>query len=454
MASSTGMNNAVRSFCLVLLTLLVPASFPAAPIQETEPNTLGFEFQEHHLRNGLRVILSADDRLPLVTVVVAYGAGTVRERPGQEGLAFLLENLMFRGSENVSPLQHIGFVQKVGGDLNAMTNPDRTLFFQNLPSNSLALALWLESDRMKSLAITPAAIEITRTDLIREHQERLASDPYLGSFAWFDALLYPDDFYGHPLINAGEDMKNLTEKEILDFHQTYYVPNNAVLCIVGNIDIAETQELIARYFDTIPPGYDIPAFPVPAFRQDGQVVRNLSSIQASSFGFHLGFRFYPLQTGDAYSLKILEYLLLRGETSRLRNRLLRHDLTAHYLSGGLENRGGVLGLKIFCLNNNADMVEKSEKAILSEIDRLQTNPVSTGELNKAKKLFKMDYLRSQSTNLGRALFLVDAAFSGKPLSALGSELDKYMKVNPPTLKALIGRHFTPRNRVILELKKK
>ena len=453
MAPSPGLNKAARSLFLILLTLLVPASSPAVPVQDAAPNTLGFEFQEHRLRNGLRVILSVDDRLPLVTVVVAYGAGTVREQPGQAGLAYLLENLMFRGSENVGPLQHVGFVQKVGGDLNAMTTPDRTQFFQTLPSNSLALALWLESDRMKSLAITPASIEITRTDLIREHQERLASDPYLGSFAWFDSLLYPDYFFGHPLIEAGEEMRNITEKEILGFHEIFYVPNNAVLCIVGNIDIAGTRELVARYFDTIPPGYDIPPPPVPLFRQDGAVAQSLSGIVASSSGFHLGFRFYPLQTGDAYSLKILEYVLLKGETSRLRNRLLRRDFTAHYLSGGLENRGGVLGLKIFCLNNNADMVERSEKAILSEIDRLRTNPISPDEMAKARKLFKMDYLRSQSTNLGRALFLVDAAFSGKPLNVLGGELDKYMKVNPLTLMGLVNRHFTLRNRVILELGK-
>jgi zinc protease len=454
MTSSPVMNKAARSFLLIFLSLLVPASFPAAPIQDTAPSTLGFEFREYRLRNGLRVILSVDDRLPLVTVVVAYGAGTVREQPGQAELAYLLENLMFRGSENVGPLQHVGFVQKVGGELNATTTPDRTQFFQTLPSNSLALALWLESDRMKSLAITPASIEVTRTDLIREHQERLASDPYLGSFAWFDTLLYPDYLFGHPLIEAGEEMRNITEKEIVDFHQTYYVPNNAVLCIVGNIDIAGTRELVAKYFDTIPPGYDIPPPPVPVFHQDGAVVRNLTGIMVSSPGFHMGFRCYPLQTGDAYSLKILEYILLKGETSRLRNRLLRRDLTAHDLSGGLENRSGVLGLKIFCLNNNADMVERSEKAILSEIDRLGRNPVSPEEMAKAKKLFKMDYLRSQSTNLGRALFLVDAALSGKPMSFLGEELDKYMKVHPLSLTGLITRHFSPRNRVILELGQK
>ena len=451
MTSSTGINKAARSLLLILLALLVPASFPAAPVQDTAPNTLGFEFQEHRLRNGLRVILSVDGRLPLVTVAVAYGAGTMREKPGQEGLAYLLENLMFQGSENVSPLQHVGFVQKVGGDLNATTTLDRALFYQTLPSNYLALALWLESDRMKSLAITPAAIEKTRADLLKEHQDRLASDPYLESFALFDSLLYPDFPYGHPLIGAGMEMWGLTESDVLTFHRTYYVPDNAVLCIVGNIDIAGTRELVARYFDSIPPGLDIPAPPLPDFRQENEVVVIRSGVPASVAGFHLGYRFTPLQTGDAYSLKILEYLLLKGKTSRLMDRLLNRDRTAQHFSGTLEDRRGVLALKIFCLNNNAVMVERSEKAVLSEIDRLRTNSVSPDEMAKAKRLFKMDYLRSQSTNLGRALFLVDAAFSGKPMNALGGELDKYMRVNPSALISLVNRHFNLRNRVILEL---
>ncbi|MBE3131398.1 MAG: insulinase family protein, partial [Acidobacteria bacterium] len=295
------MHKAARS--LVLMTLLVAASFPAATAQETAPNTLGFEFQEHRLRNGLRVILSMDGRLPIVTVAVAYGAGTIREQPGQEGLAYLLENLMFQGSENVGPLQHVGFVQRVGGDLNATTTPDRALFYQTLPSNYLALALWLESDRMKSLAITPAAIEKTRADLLNEHQDRLASDPYLESFALFDSLLFPDFPYGHTLIGTGMEMGDLTESDVLAFHRTYYVPDNAVLCIVGNIDIARTKELVARYFDSIPPGMNIPAPPRPVFKKENDAVVRIAGIPAAGVGFHMGFRFYPLQAGDAYSLR-------------------------------------------------------------------------------------------------------------------------------------------------------
>ncbi|MCX6571192.1 MAG: pitrilysin family protein [Candidatus Aminicenantes bacterium] len=445
------MHKATCSLILILLTLLVPASFPAVPAQKTALNTLGFEFQEHRLRNGLRVILSVDSSLPLVTVAVAYGAGTIREQPGQEGLAYLLENLMFQGSENVCPLQHVGFVQRVGGDLNATTTPDRALFYQTLPSNYLALALWLESDRMKSLAITPAAIEKTRADLLNEHQDRLASDPYLESFALFDSLLFPDFPYGHTLIGTGLEMRGFTEADVLTFHRTYYVPDNAVLCIVGNIDIAGTRELVAKYFDSIPPGMNIPAPPRPVFKKENDAVVRIAGIPAAGAGFHMGFRFSPLQAGDMYSLRILEYLLLKGETSRIRNRLLRRDLTARYLSGALEERLSVSALKIFCLNTNAVMAARSQKAILSEIDKLRTNPVSQDELNKAKRRFKVDYLNRLSTRLGRALFLVDAALAGTGLDSLDGELDKYLRVSPPALTALVNKYFIPQNRVVLEI---
>jgi zinc protease len=443
------MNKMIRPFFLLLI--LGSAGLPAVGGQDAVQGAIRFPIQDYRLRNGLRVILSEDSRLPLVAVAVAYGAGTLREKPGQEGLAYLLENLMFQGSENVSPLQHVGFIQKVGGDLNATTTPDKALFYETLPSNYLSLALWLESDRMRSLAITPVAVERTRSDLIRGHQDRLASDPYLASFIQFDTLLYPDVLYGHPLILTGENMLALTEAEILAFHNAYYVPNNAVLCIVGNIDAAKTKELVARYFDTVPPGGDVPSSLPPVFRSGNEAVVRSAGITAPGAGFHMGFRFYPLQTGDACTLRILEYHLLEGETSRLRNRLLKKDLTARYLSGALEERGDVSALKIFCLNNNAVMVDRSEKAILSEIDKLKTNLISQEELNKAKRRFKMDFLDRLSTNRGRALFLVDAAFVGRNLDTLGEELDNCLRIGPQTLQTFVIRNFVPKNRVVLEL---
>ena len=311
----------------------------------------------------------------------------------------------------------------------------------------LALALWLESDRMKSLVITPAAIERTRSDLLREHEERVAADPYLETFSEFDSILFPDPLYGHPLIGAG--MADLVETEILEFHRTYYVPGNAVLCIVGNIDAARTRELVARYFDSIPPGLDIPFPPRPVFRPQSDAVVRKVRIPSASAGFHMGFRFFPLQAGDAECVRILQYVLLEGETSRLRARLLRRDLTARYITGGVDERPSIATLKLFCLATNAIMIARSEKSILTEIDKLKLN-VSQDEINKARRRFETDYFDRLSTNLGKALFFVDAVFAGKRLDGLGGDLAAVLSVSPQTLQAFTSRYFTPQNRVVLE----
>jgi len=441
------MNRTARAI-IILASVVLPTLQTAGSQDAAAPGSLPFSFQEYRLRNGLRVILSEDARLPLVTVAVGYGAGTLREKPGQEGLAYLLENLMFQGSENVSPLQHVSFVQKVGGELNATTTPDKALFYETLPSNQLALALWLESDRMKSLVITPAAIERTRSDLLREHQDRVAADPYLETFSEFDSVLFPDPLYGHPLIGAG--MADLAEAEILEFHRTYYVPNNAVLCIAGNIDAARTRELVARYFDSIPPGLDIPFPPRPVFRRESDAVVRKVRMPSGSAGFHMGFRFFPLQAGDAECLRVLEYVLLEGQTSRLRARLLRRDLTARYLTGAVDERPSIATLKLFCFATNAVMIARSEKSILAEIDKLKVNAVSQDELSKARRRFQMDYFDRLSTNLGKALFFVDAVFAGKRLDGLGGDLAAVLSVSPQTLQAFTSKYFTPQNRVVLE----
>jgi len=428
-----------------------PAGRAAGQADFVAPAPLPFAVQEYRLRNGLRVILVPDDRLPLVTVAVGYGAGTLREKPGQEGLAYLLENLMFQGSENVGPLQHVAYVQKVGGELNATTTATMALFYETLPSNQLALALWLESDRMKSLAITPSAIVNTRGELIDEHLARLRSDPYLSTFALFDSLLFPDDLYGHPLIGDGTRMAQLTEAEIGEFHATYYVPSNAALCIAGNIDLARARELVARYFDSIPPGLVSPIPPRPVFKRENDAIVREVRIPAESAGFHMGFRFFPLQPGEIDCLRLLEVILLEGETSRLRNRLLNRDLTARYLTGGLDERLSVATLKVFCLATNTVLVARSEKAILSEIDKLKSNAVSAEELGRARRRYKMEYLERLSTNLGRVRYLLDAVFAGKDLAGLDGELNRVLvDVTPQALAAFVSRYFTPQNRVVLE----
>jgi predicted Zn-dependent peptidase len=437
---------------LLTATLLLSAGPPSAWPKEAVSSGWRFPVEEYRLNNGLRVILSADETLPLVSVVLAYGAGSIREQQGQAGLAYLMENLMFQGSENIGPLQHLSYIQRTGGIVNADTTLDKAVYYQALPSNQLALALWLESDRMRSLQITAGSLEKRREEILAEHRRRLATEPYLESYSVFDTSLYPDFPYGHPLIGAGGDLEGLTEADIKAFYAGFYIPNNAVLTIVGDIQIARTKELVAKYFDPIPPGSAVSPPPRPNFEQHREVVQMMQDASLPSPGFHLGYRLFPPQTGDTYALKILEYLLFRGRTSRLYTRIMKRDLTAYYFWGGLEDRGGVPALKIFALNTTDVMAERCQRALLSEFEKLKVGLVSEDELNKARRLFKLDYLQRLSTGLDRALYLVDAAFADIPLQALPSELEKYMKVSSQSLNLLVNRLFVPGNKVVLNIR--
>lgn len=435
--------------------LLAVLSFPPGGLNAQEqapPKGLDFSLTQYKLKNGLQVILSEDDSLPLVSVVVAYGVGPIREQPGQSGLAYLMENLMFQGSENISPMQHINYIQRIGGEFNANTAFDKSFFYQTVPSNQLALVLWLESDRMGSLSVTGVNVERAKETLVTEQRQRRSAEPYLESFFLFDEILFPDFVYGHPLLGTEEDLRNITEEDVRSFYRTYYVPNNAVLCITGSLNVPRTKELIARYFETIPRGNDVPDLPAPKLIDAGRLRdSHLKESLAPSPAFHFGFRISHLQTGESYSLRILDILMFRGKGSRLYKRLVKKERVALYLGGGVEERRGLRAFKVFTISNNPVMSDLSRKAIVSEMGKLRTTLVSDAELAKAKDLFKMDYLGRLSTSLQKALFLSEMVLSGNRLEDLAAEYAKYLKVTPVAIISLANRLFAPENAFTLSL---
>jgi len=437
------------TWAVVLCVAAVSGEPPAVP--------KGFDFPliQYRLKNGLQVILSEDDSLPVVSVVVAYAAGPVREQPGRSGLAYLMENLMFQGSENVSPMQHINYVQRIGGEFNANTAFDKTYFYESVPSNQLALALWLESDRMASPAITGATVERAKEALISEGRQRRTAEPYMESFFIFDRILYPDFAYGHPLIGTEEDLKRITEEDARAFAGAYYVPNNAVLCISGNFGVSKAKELVAKYFETIPRGGDVPAPPPPGSESPpparDQVVGDPLT---PSPAFHVGYRLGRLQASDADALKIMDILLTHGKSSRLYKRLVKKERIALYLSGGLEERGGLTSFRVFAISPNAIMADLCRKAVAAEIGRLRTTFVPEDELAKAKVLFKGAFLDRLTTSLPRALFLCERHLQGAPLEDLGGEFNRHLLVTPVTIVSLANRLFKPENAYGLDLRTK
>jgi zinc protease len=437
----------------VLLALAACLGVPAAAAPPQEEPALPFPVSSYSLRNGLQVILSADHSLPIVSVVLAYRAGSVREQPGKSGLAYLLEHLMmFNGSLNVGPMQHISYINRVGGEPNASTTADLTYFYETVPSNQLGLVLWLESDRMQTLEIDAAKAERWKQSLLDDLAQRTASEPYLESSRAFDQLLFPDFAHNHGILGKEEDIRNLSPGDITEFHDEHYAPNNAVLVIAGDISLPKAKSLIEKYFETIPPGRDFPPPPKPRPPEKKALVQVFSESLAPYPAFYLGYRVAPPYSPDYYGLKVLDYLLLKGETSRLTRRLIKKDKLAFFLDGGIERRGDVAALKIFATSNTQSSADLCQKAILSEFGKLRLNPVSEAELDRAKNVLKRDYVSRFSSTLDRAMFLAEMNFSPVGLENAPGELERYLAVTPAALHALCVRYLMPENCIIMNVK--
>lgn len=431
-----------KLFCFTL-SLIFLASQTVARSQDREEFPLAFT--QYVLKNGLNIILTEDNSLPLASVVVAYNVGSINEPSGKAGLAYLMENLMFLGSTNVSPMQHISMINMVGGTLNATTTEDKTVFFQTVPSNQLSRVLWLESDRMKYLKVTEANVEQAKRAVIEEIHFRRSSEPYLESFWRFDQLLYPNYAYSHPVIGNETDLMNLTVGDVKQFYSTYYIPNNAVISIVGNIEKKKTLEEIQKYFSTIPEGKKIAPSPNPKLMEKKAITETLIDSQVPSPGFHLGYKLASPYSVDFYPLKIIEYILIQGKTSRLHNKLIKKERIARHLSGGIEIRKDQARFKLFVLNNNVTLLQRSKRAVFSEIKRLKSRHISKEELQKAKNMFEMDYISQYSTTLDRALFLAEIFLSTKSLNESPAELGKYLQVTPIEIVLVLNRYFGQNN---------
>src|SRR5438105_10329158 len=220
-------------------------------------------FEQFTLPNGLHVIYSADHSDPIVTVDVWYEVGSRNARPGRSGFAHLFEHMMFQGSAHVKKAEHGQLVERAGGTWDGSTAEDRTNYYETIPSNRLNLALWLEADRMRSLAITEQNFENQRQAVKEERRLRLDNQPYLT--AYNDGLTFPFDStscfpYAHTVIGSMADLDAAKLADVQAFFETYYAPNNATLVVVGDFSPAQLRSLVNQYFAVVP-RHAVPAAP-------------------------------------------------------------------------------------------------------------------------------------------------------------------------------------------------
>lgn len=415
---------------------------PVAPVNK-------IQFTEYTLDNGLQVILHQDKTTPIVAVSVMYHVGSKNEQPNRTGFAHFFEHLMFEGSENIGRGEYSKYVEKAGGELNANTSFDRTYYYEVLPSNQLELGLWLESERMLHAKIDAKGIETQREVVKEEKRERVDNQPY-GSVG---DEIFKRAFKVHPYqwlpIGSMEDLDAAAEKDYKDFYKEFYVPNNAIISIAGDIDTAKTKALVQKYFGAIPKRTE------PIYRPNvvepvmsGEVrdtVRDNIQLPAVFQAYRI-----PAQgTNDFYAVNMLSILLSQGESSRLYKSLVDEQqkaLAAGNFSFPTEDPG--LAFMYGIANVGVD-TKDLETAIDAEVAKVQNTLIGETEFQKLRNQMEAQFITANASVAGIAETLANYKMYFGDANLINTELQRYMKVTREDIQRVAKKYFTKNNRVVL-----
>ena len=407
--------------------------------------------EQFTLSNGLRVILSPDNAVPVVSVAVYYDVGSRNEKFGRTGFAHLFEHMMFQGSENVPKAAHFQHIFNAGGTMNGTTSTERTNYYETLPANHLPLALWLESDRMRSLKVTQENLDNQRQAVQEEKRLRYDNQPYVNAFLRINELIFKNPANAHSTIGSMEDLDAATIDDVQEFFRIFYAPNNAVLTISGDFDQQEALALVKRYFEGIPSQPDPPSVDVSEPDEVAQTWETFYDKLAPSPAFVLGWKIPPRRTPEYYALALAGDLLFEGDSSRLYQKLVKGDESVVSIQGGVDERRGPSAWYIFALPKPGEEVATIREQIFSEIKDLATSGPSTEEMEKLRNSLSNDAVRGRQSSMYRAQRIAEyALYDGDP-QLFDSELGLYLAVTGEEIRAAVHRFLNIDNRVVLDI---
>ncbi len=407
------------------------------------------DFVEYKLDNGLHVILHQDNSTPVVVTNIMYHVGSKNENPDRTGFAHFFEHLMFEGSENIPRGQFSEYVERAGGSLNAYTSFDVTNYYVLLPSNQLELGLWLESERLLHAKVDSVGIQTQKDVVIEEKKQTMDNQPY-------GTILYETvrrSFSEHPyrwvVIGDENHIRDAEDHEFKEFHEMFYVPNNAVLVIAGDIDIAETKELVEAYFGDIPRGTR------EIYRPDIEEPARNAEIRDTIYDniqLPLVIQAYNIPargTDDYYAVEMLGALLSRGQSSRMHRKLVDEQQVALQVMAmplGLEDPGLSL---IYAFPNMGTDPRVLEDAINSELEKVRNELISETEMDKLRNQFESQFVNNNTTMASRANSLANYHTLFDDAGRINTEIERYMSVSRQDILEAAQRYFTEENRVVL-----
>lgn len=407
------------------------------------------EFDRFTLDNGLKVILHEDHTTPNVVISVLYHVGSKNEKPDRTGFAHFFEHLMFEGSENIARGEYDKYVSRAGGALNAYTSQDRTYYYEFLPSNYLELGLWLESERMKHARVDSKGIETQRAVVKEERKQRMDNQPYGTLMEQVFVRLFNNHPYKWMPIGSMEHLDAASDEDYKQFYKDFYLPDNAVLTIAGDMDRNVAKKLVEKYFATIPksskPIYrpSIKEEPLNGPKRD--TVYDRVQLPALIIGHRT-----PSQgSTDFYAMEMLNTLLSNGNSSRIYRSLVDEKqlaIQAGSFQFPLEDPG--LGISYGIANMGVELTD-IEKAIVEQIEKVQNEPISDLELKKLQNQIENQFVNQLSSVEGIAENLAVYETHYGDASLINTEINRFLAVTKEDIQRVAKQYFNEKNRLVL-----
>jgi len=427
---------------LMLFVFLFAALFNAKGQSEK------IKFVEYDLSNGLHVILHHDDRTPNVMVSLMYHVGAKNEDPSRTGFAHFFEHLMFEGSENIERGEYFKIIQAAGGALNANTTQDRTYYYENMPSNQLELALWMESERMLHAKIDSIGVDTQKGVVIEERKQSYDNRPYGTFLEEVGKRAFKVHPYQWQTIGDPEHIRAATFDDIKTFYDTYYVPNNCVLVIAGDFDEKQTKEWIDKYFGSIPRGT------LPIYRPDivepaqTEEIRDIVYDNIQLPAVFMAYHAPAMGTKEYYAMDVLGQILYGGAASRFKTNLDDKGTTLEsaFIGFSSEDPGLIL---VLAIPNMGGSLENVEALLTAEVEKVTKELVSEEEFQMAMAAKEFEVAAGLESLSGKAQALANAYTYFKNADRVNSELENYESVTRQDVLDVAKKYLQTNSRVVL-----
>jgi zinc protease len=404
--------------------------------------------QEFRLENGLEVLILEDHAVPLVTVQAWYRVGSRNERPGITGVSHFLEHMMFKGTPKYGAGTYSQLIQRYGGTQNAFTSYDMTAYYSVLPAARLELALELEADRMTNLLLDPNEIKAER-EVVKEERRLRENAPTGPMYEELGALAFKAHPYHWPIIGWMSDIEAVTREDLLAHYKSYYIPNNATLIIVGDVDTTQALEAVQRYFGSTPKGPTPPPVRPPEPRQLGEhraEIPRPTALAAIAITYHVP----AFDHADALPLEVLSQILSQGQSSRLYRELVYRGQLATSISSDADLRVDPGLFTIVSMVQAGKTPSEVEAAIYEQLDQVTEESIADRELQKAINqaqsgfVFRQDSIQQQGFTIGFFHML-------QSYKVINEYLERLRRVTKQDVARVARTYLTKTNRTVVTI---